>query len=671
MKEGNNLSYVTKMGAYGLAVAAAFAVALAVLLSVSSTPAEAFIESRNTDGTYTTGSAETGNAQNGDTVYIRNAAIGFVLYEITSIGSASASFTHGDADEDGQSLYCTPATGTTPTCDVDTANAGSTVALKIDDDSGKGAIFVKHTPVGGTTSSTDQIMVTVKQVPTTLTAKANTSSIDAKGKGAAGTTYVDIRLTDANNKGIALEAITIVSTRALLTEVAAEDGDVAATNMRTLKAGSVVEAVTLTAFTGASLAGSVTTTEDAGASTDADNDVDSSGYARVIVTGGGSPGVSTITVTAGELTATANIVLHGVVKTISAELEEGAIEVGGQTRIVVTALDAGDNPVANQEISVKTKGGVTPPEKLAKPVATDDEANKNSGNLQSLADKGDLPACGSFEGATDDAQTDDNEARPGSSGTNDDGQCVIEVSAPGGDTATTTDDAARGTHTIVLVANGTGGDSPKGVNEAEVEIQVGGAPATIEHDGPERIDPSDELTINVTVVDDEGVRVGRVNIEVIHTAGDGAIITDIAARTKDGKAKFTYLAPSTPGVTEFLVRTKNAAGTVVTSQEPIIIAIGDEPVVVEDPPDPPPSLSEAPSATGVTLTSFSGGTVEELKTALTAACSGDGVSAYTTSDGAWNTFIPGAPAQLNATFSELYAAGIPEGKILLVANCGG
>ena len=41
MKEGRNLSYVTKMGAYGLAVAAAFAVALAVLLSVSTPTAEA------------------------------------------------------------------------------------------------------------------------------------------------------------------------------------------------------------------------------------------------------------------------------------------------------------------------------------------------------------------------------------------------------------------------------------------------------------------------------------------------------------------------------------------------------------------------------------------------------------------------------------------------------
>ncbi len=118
-----------------------------------------------------------------------------------------------------------------------------------------------------------------------------------------------------------------------------------------------------------------------------------------MVTGGGSPGVSTITVTVGELTATAEIVLHGVVKTISAELEEGAIEVGGKTRIVVTALDAGDNPVANQNISVKTKAGVTPPEKLAKPVATDGGVNKDGGTQGSLTDKGDIPACGDVTGS--------------------------------------------------------------------------------------------------------------------------------------------------------------------------------------------------------------------------------------------------------------------------------
>ena len=406
--------------------------------------------------------------------------------------------------------------------------------------------------------------------------KAKTSSIDAKGAGAdpetAGSTYVDIRLTDSNGKGIAGKVLTVVSTRALLGTV--DDGA-----MRTITVGGLTENAPLGLFTGSgSLAGSVTTSADG----DTQADIDTAGYARVLVTGAGSPGVSTITVTMGELTGTAEIVLHGVVKTISAVVEQGAIAVGGKTRIVVTALDAGDNPVANQNANVKTKDGVTPPERLAKKVETSNTVNKDGGTKGSLTDKGDIPACGIIAVATvDNPDTDANEAGATSSGTNADGKCVIEVSAPGDDTATTTDDAARGTHTIVVVASNDGGDGPKGVNEATVEVQVGGAPATIESDAPERLDPSGELTVNITVLDDEGVRVGRVDIEVDRTAGDGKIISADLTSTSDGRTKFTYLAPSTQGVVNFLVRTRDDAGK-VTAQLPIIIAIA-----AEAPPEPP------------------------------------------------------------------------------------
>ena len=50
MKEGHNLSYVTKMGAYGLAVAAAFAVALAVLLSALLDPDGRGADDADADG---------------------------------------------------------------------------------------------------------------------------------------------------------------------------------------------------------------------------------------------------------------------------------------------------------------------------------------------------------------------------------------------------------------------------------------------------------------------------------------------------------------------------------------------------------------------------------------------------------------------------------------------
>ena len=653
------MSYVTKMGAYGLAVAAAFAVALAVLLSVSTPTAEAVLQQKNADGELVT---HNGSAENGDTVYVRFNNDGYATFTISTTGSAAASFVHTDADTNGQTIVCGPvlAAAAEGACDAQADDSQVTVAVKIDDDSGKGVIFVNQKAItGGGTETTDAISVSVKQVPTTLTAKAATSSIDSKGVNAeptsAGTTYVDIRLTDSNNKGIAGESITIVSTRAVLSTAASP------LNSRAIIVGGVTENAALGPFAGASLAGTVTTSDDAGD----EADVDTAGYGRVVVTGAGSAGVSTITVTMGDLTATADIVLHGVVKAISAELEEGAIEVGGKTRIVVTALDAGDNPVANQNISVKLKGGVTPPEKLAKPVATSNLVNKDGGTQGSLKDKGDIPACGDIGGTDDDAGTPDvNEAEAASAGTNDAGQCVIEVSAPGGGTTTTTDDAARGTHTIVLVANSTGGDSPRGVNEAEVDIQVGGSPAIIEHDAPARIDASAEITVNVTVIDDESVRVGGVDIEVIHTAGDGAIITNIASRTKDGRAKFTYLAPSTPGVTEFLVRTKS--GSRVTAQEPIIVAIGE---AVED---PPPSLSSAPSASGFTLVTFSGGSVEELGEVVTTSCGGGGTAYATDYQGNWVSYIPAAmiPA-VNATFGALFSDGVPANTPLLIGNCGG
>ncbi|MDE2695953.1 MAG: hypothetical protein OXH97_05490 [Chloroflexota bacterium] len=645
------------MGVPALVIAAAFAVAFGVLLSST---AEATIQTRNADGTYTTGTDTTGTAENGDTVYIRADSTGYVLFEITAIGGASASFTHGDASDDGQSLYCQANTTTDrPTCDVDVVDdSGVTVAIKIDDDSGKGAIFVKQSVVGTTTTSTDQITVSVAQVPTTLTVKLDSTSINS----GQGRTLLNIRLTDADGAGIAGERLAVVSTRALLSAPNTTDDGSSALE-RTVNN----ETTTLLPFSSrdvGSLAGTVNTSEDA--ATDADPDVDTRGYARVAVEGGGAPGISTITVTVGELSATVDLVLHGPVKTISAEAEQGAIEVGDGTYIVVTALDSAGNPVQGQNVSVKAIGGVVGPAKLAVKVTAVNTAIKDAppAIAGTTAGKGDLPACGTATPRTDDRETTDvNESTFwNGSGTNDVGQCVIRVDAPNPEG--TTNDAARGTHTITLVASS---DGPKGVNEVAVEIEVGGPPATIESDAPARIDLSEEITINLTVVDDEAVRVGSVTIEAIQTAGDGAIITPIAASTKDGRAKFTYLAPSRPGVVEFLVRTR-AANNAVTAQLPIIIDIGAE--AVEAPPEAP-SLSRAPSSTGFTLVTFSGGSVDDLSDALTDAC-GDGVRAWATDyQGNYVSFFPSAPAVVNSGFNALFSDGVPANEPLLVGNCGG
>ena len=59
------------------------------------------------------------------------------------------------------------------TCDADPGETAVTVALKIDDDSGKGIVFVKQTDVPDweqrRSETADTIDITVAQVPTTLT----------------------------------------------------------------------------------------------------------------------------------------------------------------------------------------------------------------------------------------------------------------------------------------------------------------------------------------------------------------------------------------------------------------------------------------------------------------------------------------------------------------------
>ena len=123
------------------------------------------------------------------------------------------------------------------------------------------------------------------------------------------------------------------------------------------------------------------------------DDIDTRGYARVAVEGGGAAGISTITVTQGELVTTVDLVLHGQVDEIVAEAEQSAIEVGGKTFIVVTATDSAGNPVADLEVSVKGKGGVTPPAKLDIKVSTADGVNKDTKGTVGKADKGDIPSC--------------------------------------------------------------------------------------------------------------------------------------------------------------------------------------------------------------------------------------------------------------------------------------
>ena len=399
MKEGQNLSYVTRIGAYGFAVVAAFAVALAVLLSVSSTSVEATIQTA-ADGEEADTSAD---ANNGDTLYIRNMfETGYVRFEIETTGSASASFTHDDADEDGQSILCRSAeTGTS--CDATAGDTAVTVALKIDDDSGKGTVFVKQTTVPATgipTVTTDTIDVTVAQVPANIAVSASPKSIAETVE----TTVLAIRLTDTDGKGIAGEGLTAIATHGSLTAALAQPDSWAIRDVET----DSTEGNTGLAYTGTgSQVATLITSSDNGLLT-----ADGAGFAAVTLTGGGAAGQATVTVrqTNGTVVGTVDVILFGKAKTIAATAEQSAIAIGESTFIVVTVTDAGDNPVAGATASVKTTGGRVPPTKLETPVAQSDTVNKDV-NGDGDADKGDIPSCEAVE-----AQTVDPGDAPGRSG---------------------------------------------------------------------------------------------------------------------------------------------------------------------------------------------------------------------------------------------------------------
>jgi hypothetical protein len=647
-------------------IAAAFAVAFAVLISSAEAVVYSNIPTDTSAGTVIDA------ANNGDTVYIKNTeGTAYVRFEIESTGSAAAQFTHDDAADGGQSILCREAAdGAKAKCDADTRVSGGdgvTVALKIDDDSGKGVIFVKQTTVpaeGAETVTTDTITVSVAQVPANIAVTASPKSIAEKDEP----TTLSIRLTDTDGKGIAGEGLTVIASHGTLTEATEAPAAWALRDVEDTTTVADGEYDGLSYTGGGTQVATLITSSDAG-----DAAADGAGFAAVTLTGGGAPGTATVTVrmTIGTVDGSVDVILFGAAKTITAVAEQSAIAIGESTFIVVTVTDAGTNPVAGATASVKDTGGLEAPSKLDTPVAQSRSVNKD-GREKGTIQKGDIPACdATVTQVTVDEQTDgDPPLRFASTGTNRDGQCVIQITATD-DTSSLDNDTARGEHTITIVGSADRSD-PKAIDAVEVVIQVGGAPASIESDAPERIDPSAELTVNITVVDDEDVRVGKVAIEVIQTAGDGKIITEAKANTSDGRAKFTYLAPSTPGVTEFLVRTKAPGTGAVTAKLPIIIDIGEEPVEVVVPPPAAPSLSVQPASTGFSLVTFSGGSIGELATAVEDACGAGGRVYATDYLGRWVSYIPAAMmGPVNAAFEQLFPDGVPAGEPLLVGGCSG
>ena len=642
-------------------VAMVAAVAFSGVLSTTQTAKAAIVDTPTG-----TGSDTTVNGNNGQIFYILNTEdTQYVQFEIATTGAASATFLGPGASADGQSITCVAGTTANPSpCDVAPNATGVTVAVKVDDDSGAGAIFIRQTVFAATgtpTVTTDTIRITVAQVPARISAAPVTPAINSAATTTAtpadNVTVVWFRLTDTNGRGIGGQGLTITATHGTLSAATAAPAAWTGRDVQATTSGDDHNGLD---FTGASQAGTITTSTDAGAVANRDG----AGYAAVTLTGGGVSGIATVTarLTTGTVSGEAKVTLYGAQASITAEADSSAIALGEHTFIVVTVKDAAGNPVANATASTKAATGVVGPDSSSNLVSVARNVNKDNGTLGTLdARLGDLPACDNVTAVTAADQSGDPPAPPlafGSTGTNAAGKCVLRVEAIGPSATVTNpmDFTSRGTHTLTIVASADGTD-PARIEAAVVEIQVGGAPATISSDAPARIDPSDEITVNVTVVDDEDVRVGAVTIEVIQTAGDGTIITPARPTTSDGRASFTYLAPSTPGTAEFLVRTKAASGA-VTAQLPIIVTIGAEPEP-EPEPEPAPVLTwSAPIVSGWNSVVWQG-----EDGASVADNVGDGVTSVhqwnvgSQRFSSWFAGAEGVPTTVN-DFSELENGGI-------------
>ena len=331
------------------------------------------------------------------------------------------------------------------------------------------------------------------------------------------------------------------------------------------------------------------------------------------VRGTGVPGPAKLTVEAGGFTVTKDITFYGPAKSITAEAEQGSVEVGGEVFIVVTVTDGAGNGISGRTPTLGSgSDSIKGPSTNAIKVTAVNSAAKD---LPGTAN--DLPAC--------------------SEGTTAKGVCVMKVTAP--NPTGTANDAARGKHVVTVV-----GAAPikAADRKVQVTITVAGAVDAVSTNAPERVDPGSSTEITVTVVDDEGVRAGAQSVTVTKIAGDGVLRNGGPAVTKDGQHTFTYRAASRAGRAEFDVdvRATSATGGAVSTGKVLTttsftITVGEE--AAEPPPAPPavtigkvstdaPERVDPGSSTEITVTVVDDeGARAGAQTVTVTKISGDGV----------------------------------------------
>ncbi|MCY4392276.1 MAG: hypothetical protein OXE43_09505 [Chloroflexi bacterium] len=486
-----------------------------------------------------------------------------------------------------------------------------TLLVRIDDDSPRGRIFVeRRNRTGGEFVFVEGKVIQVNPLNPAAALRGGPPSAAAIDKDGSAPSNITVTLTNAIGLGIGSEAVLVTTSRGVLTSGEDCANESACTLLTAAGTGSIT----------------------------------------VALTGNGATGTAEVVFRhlASGLNHTAEVVVHGDPASISAAADQGTIAIGGSTFIVVTIVDAEGNPTVGKHAGVNS-GQPLVPGILGPEVPAGDRANPVTSNLN--VDRNypgvanDIPACGNQLAVVDDAATTDVDestlnlqAADGTdvgSGTNTAGQCVIQVTAP--DEPGAANDATRGTHTVAissLVA--LGGDLTPRIDTVTVEIQVGGSPASIESDSPGRVDSLSSTSITVTVLDDEGVRVGAVPITVIKVEGSGQVDDVATGMTSDGRASFTYLAPLTPGEAVFLIRAGDAAkGQQI--QDTITLAIGPEPEVA---PEAPPATWNNELVSGQNYVVWNGADGADPSEGAA-----EGVSAiwsYNSGSGSWDGYFPDA-----------------------------
>lgn len=565
-------------------------------------------------------------------------------FRINEDSDGTASFSNG-----AQSITCYP--DSPAGCDAAT-DAGIQLRVTIDEDSPLGTIFVQQVGrTGGEFTVTTEIEIGVipANPPAAVRAygappaAALTATQAADGTlglldGTSGT-LIGSQLVNARAEGIAGTTILVTTTRGVLNS----------THVTAPATCVNVSACTLT--TQAAGDGPDNTADTADDTPD--------GVVQVRLSGNGSTGTAMVTfreLNSG-LSRTVNVTLHGDPASISAEVDESTIAIGGSTFIVVTVVDADGNPAVNvSDASFRSNKPLVPaivgPEVPAGQSAVLlDHSLVVDRDLPGTAN--DLPSCGVRAAVTaDPSATPPVVGDPGSTGTNTAGKCVIQITAPGdsieGNAEGPADDATRGTHTLTV------GTANEMIDTVNVEVTVGGAPASISSDAPASVDSLSSTEITVTVMDDEGRRVGAVPITVDQVEGSGKTDSPAGDMTSDGQATFTYLAPLSAGEAVFLIRAGDAAAG-QQIQSTITLQVGEQ--AVEE-PEPEPVISIDLRAGGRIVAVTSSGPATTAS-----ALFGDAVNSawkYNQDTGVWDVvYIPGRSGNFSINTGDILYVDSP------------